>query len=166
MRSNIRNMSLSNNTLIEVPSSYIELEDTNLNEFNESDEIYENENETNYENENETNYEDEEDELPLELSDVFQTELIDNPSTLFILHYRGSTYYYFDEETKNKKKVLSIQELEKLEKCELFLSCPICMEDSDKNIKLPCKHVFCEECIKKWLLKNTNSCPNCRICVN
>jgi hypothetical protein len=43
-------------------------------------------------------------------------------------------------------------------------SCPICLEtitnkDSYKIIK--CRHIFCQECINKWLKDNV-SCPMCK----
>lgn len=40
-------------------------------------------------------------------------------------------------------------------------TCPICLQDSKSMIKTDCDHVFCKECIKKWL-DNNNSCPCCR----
>jgi len=161
MRSSIRNMFLLNNTLIDVPHSdeyAAELQET-ATELEETSELQE----TATELQETSELEDSQFELPTGFSDVFQTEIIDNPSVLFILQFRGRTYYYFDEASKSEKMVLSIEQFENLEKCDNFISCPICMEDTNKNIKLPCSHVFCEECIKKWLLKNTNSCPNCRI---
>jgi len=137
MRSSIRNMGLLNNTLVDVETA----------EHNEEE----------YEEEYELS-----DEIPLELSSEFSSEFIDNPATLFILNFRGRTYYYFNEELKNEKLVLSETQFDNLEKYNNCLTCPICMEDVDKNIKLPCSHIFCYGCIKKWLLKNTNTCPNCR----
>ena len=73
MRSSIRNMGLLNNTLVDVETA----------EHNEEE----------YEEEYELS-----DEIPLELSDEFSSEFIDNPATLFILNFRGTTYYYFNEE--------------------------------------------------------------------
>lgn len=40
-------------------------------------------------------------------------------------------------------------------------TCPICLQDNKGMIKTDCDHVFCKECIKKWL-DNNNSCPCCR----
>ena len=42
--------------------------------------------------------------------------------------------------------------------------CAICLEDFKNGmsvIKLKCEHIFCTECIKKWL-KNSLTCPYCR----
>ena len=43
------------------------------------------------------------------------------------------------------------------------LECSICYENKTNNIKLiKCNHIFCELCIKKWLLNNI-TCPICRV---
>jgi hypothetical protein len=39
--------------------------------------------------------------------------------------------------------------------------CSICLEPVKSRAKLPCKHKFCYECIKKNQQYN-NRCPNCR----
>ncbi len=41
------------------------------------------------------------------------------------------------------------------------IDCPICYDNFDKGIKLHCGHMFCKECISKWLLNNSN-CPYCK----
>ncbi|GMR32711.1 hypothetical protein PMAYCL1PPCAC_02906, partial [Pristionchus mayeri] len=46
-------------------------------------------------------------------------------------------------------------------------SCPICLAafEEDKEctlIEMPCKHLFHEKCVLAWL-KQTNSCPSCRM---
>lgn len=40
--------------------------------------------------------------------------------------------------------------------------CPICFENCDTNVFLPCKHYYHLNCLKSWLNKN-KSCPLCRI---
>ncbi|XP_057247271.1 uncharacterized protein LOC130589751 [Beta vulgaris subsp. vulgaris] len=42
-------------------------------------------------------------------------------------------------------------------------TCAICLEEGSMtmSVRLPCKHVFHEGCIVKWLRKS-NSCPLCR----
>ena len=102
------------------------------------------------------------DELPDELVDELISETDDSNATLYILNFRGSILYYLSEDTKQKTSVISDNQFDNFEKNCNLLACPICMEDSDKNIILPCSHVFCSACIKKWLLKNANTCPNCR----
>ena len=64
---------------------------------------------------------------------------------------------------KTLKNVLSIDQVNNLEKYELEATCPICMDDTSNNIKLNCQHIFCNECIKTWLSKQSNTCPICRI---
>ncbi|CAH1992467.1 unnamed protein product [Acanthoscelides obtectus] len=44
------------------------------------------------------------------------------------------------------------------------LQCPVCLKDHVKDEtpkRMPCKHLFHNECIMPWLAK-TNSCPLCR----
>tara|TARA_Y100000389_G_C17395034_1_gene482046 strand:- start:424 stop:1200 length:777 start_codon:yes stop_codon:yes gene_type:complete len=38
--------------------------------------------------------------------------------------------------------------------------CPICRNDKEDLRILKCDHIFCDECIKKWLSKN-KTCPIC-----
>jgi len=46
--------------------------------------------------------------------------------------------------------------------------CGVCFEETVKNskynVKLECKHIFCKECIFKWIIEKNNSanCPKCR----
>jgi len=46
--------------------------------------------------------------------------------------------------------------------------CGICFEETLKtsryNVELECKHIFCKECIFKWIIEKSNSanCPKCR----
>lgn len=42
--------------------------------------------------------------------------------------------------------------------------CPICMESVLEQRTLPCGHVFCKDCINRWLVSK-NSCPVCRLVV-
>jgi len=102
------------------------------------------------------------DELQYELQDELVSESEDSNAILYIVNFRGSILYYLSEDTEQKKTVISNNQFDNFEKNCDVLSCPICMEDSEENIILPCAHVFCSACIKKWLLKNTNTCPNCR----
>lgn len=169
MRSSIRNVGLVDNTLVDIPPDELatipdefETESNELVTFSDelvtlSDELVTLSDETH------DFSEDLPEDLPEELRYEFQNELRDNPSTLFILRFRGNTYYYLSEEPVRKKLVLSKNQVDSLEKCVSLIQCPICMEETNKNIKLPCNHVFCTACIEKWLCKNTNTCPNCRI---
>ena len=85
------------------------------------------------------------------------------------------SYIYYDILDNNIKNILSIDEFNKLSKKKFNneeaikecynLECPINMKDfnnDDEIIILPCKHIFFEEAIKKWLINSSDSCPVCR----
>jgi len=43
------------------------------------------------------------------------------------------------------------------------LTCTVCYEDMKEAVLLPCKHIFHEECIRQWIIKNLNHfCPKCK----
>ena len=153
MRSSIRNMALFNNTLVEV-SHDEEINNLdnldNFYNFNEPDELQE------------ELLDELQDELLDELQDELQDELNNNQTTLFIVTLRGTSFYFLNQEIIPIKKVISEKQFDNFTKNSDTLSCPICMEDSDDNIILPCNHNFCSACIKKWLLKKTDTCPICR----
>ncbi len=45
--------------------------------------------------------------------------------------------------------------------------CPICYEQLiNDTIKLPCNHIFHNECMKMWNNINNNTCPYCRFNLN
>jgi hypothetical protein len=61
-----------------------------------------------------------------------------------------------------KLKVVEINDKNQISKIEY--DCVICQkgyELKDKYIKLPCKHIYHENCIKTWL-KKKNVCPICK----
>uniref|UniRef100_A0A452IS70 Uncharacterized protein n=1 Tax=Gopherus agassizii TaxID=38772 RepID=A0A452IS70_9SAUR len=41
--------------------------------------------------------------------------------------------------------------------------CPICLEDPKDPVNLPCDHVFCQSCIKQWLIPGQIFCPYCKV---
>jgi len=46
----------------------------------------------------------------------------------------------------------------------LVTQCAVCLEDvmcETRLLKLPCGHVFCEQCAKRWLTLHKASCPLC-----
>jgi predicted nuclease with TOPRIM domain len=161
MRSNLRSIILLNGVLVDtnldisgevLRESVNELNDMN-NELNDmNNELNDMNNELN----NELNYMN--NELNYELNDM------NNELVLFLLNRSNRMYYLFAQiEQTIKKDTLTIQQIENLERCDITSSCPICMEEIDKNIKLQCTHIFCVPCIEKWLLNKSNTCPICRV---
>lgn len=42
--------------------------------------------------------------------------------------------------------------------------CPICTDDFESPVALPCKHIYCRKCICEWLsMRSRNTCPKCRV---
>ncbi|XP_037664815.1 E3 ubiquitin-protein ligase RNF213 isoform X2 [Choloepus didactylus] len=39
--------------------------------------------------------------------------------------------------------------------------CPICLGDAQDPVSLPCDHVFCQQCLKAWLIPGQMWCPFC-----
>jgi len=140
MQSSIRNVRLINNTLVDV--SLVDVSSFESNELQDEipDEF--------------------QDEFPDEFYETFPSE-ISNESILFLINYRNRTYYYYIEES-SPKNVINLEKFDSLEKCTEIITCFICLEESEDNIKLPCNHIFCNKCIKKWLLSKSNTCPTCR----
>jgi hypothetical protein len=60
------------------------------------------------------------------------------------------------------KKVLTQDQFNKLSKGYSTKTCNICLEVNNDSVVLPCGHFFHEECISKWLLEKSISCPTCR----
>tara|TARA_B100000287_G_scaffold435647_1_gene505283 strand:+ start:1536 stop:1943 length:408 start_codon:yes stop_codon:yes gene_type:complete len=67
---------------------------------------------------------------------------------------------YLNDDYSNE--IINKNTFDKLEKISKPIVCPICMDTTYNNIKLNCEHTFCENCIKKWLMQKSNTCPNCR----
>ncbi|KAM6119107.1 E3 ubiquitin-protein ligase RNF213 [Phoenicopterus ruber ruber] len=42
-------------------------------------------------------------------------------------------------------------------------SCPICLGEPKDPVCLPCYHVFCQKCIRMWLVPAQMHCPYCRV---
>ena len=71
--------------------------------------------------------------------------------TILGLYYRD-----FNIGTTTKRKLDRMVSLNK--------ECYICLQNftRNKNVRqLPCEHIFCEECLKPWLKKNS-ICPICK----
>ena len=61
---------------------------------------------------------------------------------------------------KKNSKTLSL-----MSKQERDTTCAICLESVTKEVKTSldcCDHIYCNECIKKWVTDVENSCPQCK----
>lgn len=43
----------------------------------------------------------------------------------------------------------------------IYPDCPVCLEEMQAPSVCPCGHMFCQNCISKWITRNQN-CPMCR----
>ena len=43
--------------------------------------------------------------------------------------------------------------------------CEICFDEIKKEVILSCSHIFCNDCLSQWVVKN-NTCPKCRVTIN
>jgi len=73
----------------------------------------------------------------------------------------------YDSYARIKKLSLTMTSLRKVkgEELEEFhdLTCTVCYEDMKESVLLPCRHIFHEECIRQWIIKNLNHfCPKCK----
>lgn len=71
----------------------------------------------------------------------------------------------FNDYIENKNKLNDEEYKNNLEKIhEILEECPVCFSSSETTIKIKkCNHVFCEDCIQKWLKSHKNTCPICRV---
>ena len=91
---------------------------------------------------------------------VLKVEFPISPDQLFLIN---AIIFRQHKSTRNK---LFLEEYENISYIKKRSSCNICMVDKNKFKKLKCKHLFCNDCIKEWLLKHANTCPNCRLVLN
>jgi hypothetical protein len=71
---------------------------------------------------------------------------------------------YMEEIVAKIEKRIKVENFPLVLKIDINKECYICLKNFRKNLKvreLPCKHVFCEECIKPWL-KTETVCPTCK----
>ena len=45
---------------------------------------------------------------------------------------------------------------------EKTISCTICLQDSEKSVRLRCGHAFCGACLKQCATHDMDKCPHCR----
>ena len=107
---------------------------------------------------------------------ILEYVLLNRASNSPLLKLKKYSYDNFQEKYliyKTKKLLKKIEKDEKFQKLynakgiiniegygEDGTICPICFDKKKEIICLPCKHFFCEACIKKLILKGT--CPICR----
>lgn len=75
-------------------------------------------------------------------------------------------YYKFFTKSSVYKYIIIIQpygtEVSDAEILELpEKECSICQDEFKEPIRLPCNHIYCEQCISEWLDQET-TCPMCR----
>lgn len=61
----------------------------------------------------------------------------------------------------NMLNSIDIIDVELLTVSKDVIECPVCLEKTNNNCELICKHLICYECAKNWF-KLKNSCPLCR----
>lgn len=69
-----------------------------------------------------------------------------------------------DLQIHREKYGIKIDKFVKVTKVDITKECYICLKNFDKVSKirkLPCSHMFCEECLKPWI-KTNRVCPTCR----
>ena len=106
---------------------------------------------------------------------IFEYVLLNRASNASLSYYDEFEYEFFQEkyiqyktkkklEEKNGKENLKISYAKGIINVAGYgedgIICPICIENKKSTICLPCKHFFCNICIKKLLEKGT--CPICR----
>ena len=71
----------------------------------------------------------------------------------------------FNDYIENKNKLNDEEYIKNVEKISQTIDeCPVCFASSETAIKIKkCNHIFCEDCIQKWLKSHKNTCPICRI---
>ena len=95
----------------------------------------------------------------LELYDKFNnifTTAIKNNNTISKKQFKN---------LKTIKSMKSLKNFAKQKNLDCLNSCLICTSDFNNKSEitvLPCNHYFGSECIKRWLVEESNLCPICR----
>lgn len=85
-------------------------------------------------------------------------------TTILILspEFIENTYTDIKKSINNHFPLMWDEEFENINNNNYKNLCGICLTTRTKNKKLKCKHIFCKNCIEKWLKYKSKTCPNCR----
>ena len=59
-------------------------------------------------------------------------------------------------------RLLTQGEFNKLPKHNCKFECPVCLDEKEDGVILSCNHIFCTNCLNKWLTQKNTLCPLCR----
>ena len=113
-------------------------------------------------------------------SNLYYNPIIFNSSNLrlFDINENNEEAYYdsffptvnfiesiFNDYIENKNKLNDVEYKKNVERIhEKLEECPVCFNSDETTIKIKkCNHMFCEDCIQKWLKSHKNTCPICRV---
>lgn len=114
---------------------------------------------------------------PNNLSDILSTMTTDIIQSIFGSQFPPSVDDFVEDlPLEDVKVTLTNDQFDKLDRIPLHncseQTCHICMDEFEElsstsksktqAIKLPCSHIFHEDCIKQWLCKEKVTCPVCR----
>lgn len=91
---------------------------------------------------------------------VFNVRYPIHPSQLFLI-----TNVIISQHQTERNKLYE-EEFDNILQVNKEAICNICIKKKNKLRKLKCKHVFCNSCIREWLVNHSNTCPNCRLILN
>lgn len=82
----------------------------------------------------------------------------DNSADIFKQNNESS-----DSSSKKANKDVDSDEERAIENIKQNFSCTICLRLSEDPCIIPCGHIFCSNCLSRWLYhKNDSQCPKCR----
>ena len=77
-----------------------------------------------------------------------------------------------DTEQPSQRRTITNEDCKQLYPAHRFTkkidatTCGICLQNYRTNrrvVRLPCGHVFCRDCVYRWLTKESCTCPVCRV---
>ena len=89
-------------------------------------------------------------------------EFFKHPDFIEILALSGHSVVLIKKPVANVQNLLTEEERSSI----TCFSCPVCLNDNvalSNGTKTPCGHLFCSDCITKWVtLQHLTTCPLCR----